>query len=78
MEKIQNLPAYAMVFVIAGVLLMVGTYIVAQVGTQVSGVDTIAGNISSGLGNLAQWLPIIGVVVAAVILMGMVLRIGRG
>ncbi len=73
---INALPAVGIAFVVTGIVLGFGAYILDQVqGTMTT--NTTAWNSTRdaelGIGKLASWQPIIAVVVAAAIIIGLIL-----
>ena len=71
--KLEDLSPLAIAFVIVGISLGIGAAITAQVSaTQTAGTVARAAvdNATSGIGQLASWLPIIGLIVAAAVIIG--------
>ena len=71
---ITDLYLFASVFVTAGISIGIGAQVLNQVGTQVStGVPSSAvANASQGLAQISSYLPIIGIVLAAAIIISLV------
>jgi hypothetical protein len=68
-------------FVVLGILLGIGAYVLAQVNNQVSNTtaQNIITNTLAGVNQFSIWLPIIAIVIAAAIVLGIVLMtLGRG
>jgi len=72
--KITDLAPVAIIFVIAGIALGIGAQVLSQVQTGVSaGEPTYAiQNATAGIGKLAVWMPTIGLVIAAALIIGIV------
>ncbi len=76
MVRFQQLAAVALIFVVGGIALGVG----AEVLGNVMGASTITapnadaslGNSSQGLAELGSWMPTIGLVIAASIIIGVI------
>ena len=71
--RLEDLAPIAIAFVITGVALGIGANITAQVqSTQTTGsiAAAAAGNATSGIGQVASWLPTIGLIVAAAVIIG--------
>ena len=67
-------------FVVLGILLGIGAYVLAQVQGQVSNTtaQNVITNTLAGVNQFSIWLPIIAVVIAAAIVLGIVLlTLGR-
>ena len=67
---VGDLAGIAIVFVLLGVTLAIGAYVLDQINTAggftAGGASATAiGNATSGISQLAQWLPIIAIVIAA-------------
>ena len=65
-----ELVTVALMFVLIGVTLGIGAYINSQIQSTAGWANTTTqylavSNATSGLSNIAQWLPIIGIVIAA-------------
>jgi len=79
-----DLQAIVLTLVIVGVLFGVGMYTTAQFTTQINasqadGVAVIAiRNATRGLADLATWVPLIAVVIAAALIIGIVVRSFQG
>jgi hypothetical protein len=79
--SMQDMSAYVLALVVVAVILGVGATILTQVQTtQTSG--TTAYNATgyglTGTGTLSQWLPIIAVIVAAAVVIGVIVSAFRG
>ena len=81
MVELGNLAGFAITFVVVGLLLSFGALIVQEVQTEVvatAGDDTHAGNATNetldALDELAGWLPLIAIVLAAVIIIALLIR----
>jgi len=76
-QGLAALPTYVQIFVVAGIFLGVGALILGEFIANITDAQAIAAtqNASSGLVELASFLPIIGLVIAAVILLSIVLSI---
>lgn len=72
--KIQDLAPVAIILVVAGIAIGIGAEVLDTIqGDLSAGVPKQAvGNATEGLGKLADWMPIIGLVVAAAIVIGVV------
>ena len=73
--------AYALAFVVVAVILGVGATILTQVQTTQTAATTAynaTGYGITGVGTLSQWLPIIAVIVAAAIVIGIIVQSFRG
>jgi hypothetical protein len=70
---LTNLLSAGMVLVLVGITFGVGMYINSQIGTNINSTATVAvspqmavlGNATGGMGQMASWLPIIAIVLAA-------------
>ena len=74
-----ELVTIALMFVLIGVTLGIGAYINTQIGTTAgftagSASDTVIKNSTIGLANIGAWLPIIGIVIAAGVIIGVLVR----
>lgn len=106
MAKVGDLISYVTVFIVVGIMAMIGLYIVSAVfgavpyttftptGTNCVGANLtvvpycVSGaylnntytNSTSGVGQIMSWLPIIGIVIAAAVVLGLLLHdlFGRG
>ena len=72
-----NLPDYALLFVVGGIVLGIGAYVLTQVRTTAGWASTsveylAVDNASEGISKLSQWYPIIGVVLAAAVIIGLI------
>jgi len=79
--SLQDMSAYALAFAVVAIVLGVGATILTQVqGTQTSG--TTAYNATgyglTGASTMSQWLPIIAVIIAAAIVIGIIVTAFRG
>lgn len=68
----------AVIFVVISVVVVIGTYIVSSVSTQIgvsAGTNSTAYNASlyavTGMQTFASWLPILAIVVVAVVIIGL-------
>jgi hypothetical protein len=66
----SQLSTVALLFVLVGIILAIGAYVLAQVNTTAGFASTTIqaaaiGNATAGIGQLAQWMPIIAIVIAA-------------
>ena len=71
--QLQDLAPIAVAFVIVGVALGIGANITANVQSyQVTGsvAWAAAGNSTAGIGEVAEWLPTIGLIIAAAVIIG--------
>ena len=71
--QLQDLAPIAVAFVIVGVALGIGANITANVqSSQTAGsvAWAAAGNSTSGIGQVASWLPTIGLIIAAAVIIG--------
>jgi len=75
-----DIATIAIVFVVAGIALGVGAEVLEDIYISVNGTDAATWttgslavrNVSEGIGELAKWMPTIGLVVAAAIIIGIV------
>jgi len=78
-QGLASLPVYVQIFVVAGIFLGVGALILGEFNGSIGGTNQQANytitNATVGLVELASFLPIIGLVIAAVILLTIVLGI---
>jgi uncharacterized membrane protein len=59
MAQVGELTGYALLFVVTGVLIAVGLYVLSSMQTQLgAGTAQAFGNATNALGTLAGWLPI--------------------
>lgn len=70
MVNLNDLAGVGLAFVLIGVVLAVGAYINTSIQTTAgwstgSTASNAVGNATSGIGQLASWLPIIAIVIAA-------------
>ena len=73
MKDLGKLPAIIMAVTLAFIFAGLGVYIVSQMGTQAN--ITVLSTLSNTLGNWATtWFPIILIVVAASIIIGLLVR----
>jgi len=73
--KISDLPKVAVLFVVAGIALGVGAQILGKVQTGTTENSTAyyaVENATTGISQISQWMPTIGLVVAAAIVIGIV------
>ena len=72
--RIGDLAPIAIVFVVAGIVMSIGTEVMSNMKTSLAAqdADAAADNTTEGIGKLADWLPTIGLVVAAAIVIGVV------
>ena len=68
--SLQGLPGVAMAFVLIGVMLAIGAYILSSISTSAgfatdSAAANLISNATTGLGTLGSWLPLIALVIAA-------------
>ena len=75
----QDLSSVGLLFVLVGVTLGVGAYINSQLQTTAGWGSTTTeylavANATSGIAKLASWLPIIGVVIAAGVVISVLVR----
>ncbi len=82
--RLNELPGVVLLFVIVGIFLAIGALIIAEIADQGSinpnsGNGTIAFNATQdtleGIGTVSSFVPIIGVVVAAAVIIGVVFLI---
>ena len=75
MLELRQLPTAAVLFVVAGIALAIGADITNEVGTDITGATAkdAAYNATAGIGELASWMPTIGLVVAAGIILAIVM-----
>ena len=71
------MPDYALLFVVGGIVLGIGAYVLSEVNTAGAfGAGSRANftilNATEGLSKLSQWYPIIGVVLAAAVIIGLI------
>jgi len=81
MVEFGQLAGFAMTFVVVGLLLTFGALIVSEIQVEVvatAGDDSHAGNATNetldALDELASWLPLIAIVLAAVIIISLLIR----
>ena len=72
---LSQLTSVALLFVLVGVTLGIGAYVNSQIqstaGWAAGTTEYMAvGNATAGIGKLAQWLPIIAIVIAAGVVIG--------
>lgn len=72
---VRDIAPIAILFVAAGITLSIGAYITQTVQNSMAA-DTVANyaarNATAGIGTIAQWLPTIGLVIAAAIIIGVI------
>lgn len=75
--NVNTLLVVGLAFVVTGVVLAFGAYIVSEVKTTLNTTDTtvngVFDNAIDGLGKLGQWMPLIAIVAAAAIIISMML-----
>lgn len=81
--NLSEMPSIAITFVLIAVVVAIGAYILSSINTTAaftanSTASNATGYGSAGLQTLAQWLPIIALIVAAVILISLLLGAFRG
>jgi|SRR6056297_2193831 len=78
--SLGRLQAYVIAFVVVGVAGTVGLDIMGSVKTNINdtGAETGATNAIEGMNELLGFLPVIGLVVAAAVVIGLVSGFGRG
>lgn len=84
MAKIGHLLSYLMIFVMVGIVSMIGLYIIASVYGQIPAATTAGSagtyinnsytNSTNAISTVMSWLPIIGIVFAAAIVLGLLLH----
>lgn len=69
---LSNIAPLAITFVIAGVVLSIGAEILGDLETGVSGTtaSNAVNNSTEGIRELASWLPTLGLVIAAAVVIG--------
>jgi len=71
--RLADLGSIAIIFVIAGIALGIGAEVLdktkAQVGTSA---DAALNNATLGIGELSSWMPTIGLVIAAAMIIGII------
>ena len=71
-----DMQSIALVLMVTGIVIGIGVYVLATMGSTLSSTSatasTIINNTASAVGNFADWLPIIVVVVAAAIILGII------
>jgi hypothetical protein len=76
MTSIQTFAAAALAFVVAIVMIAIGTKITSDIGVQIN--DTHARQVTNygldALKVLAQWLPLVAIVIVAVVIIALLLR----
>lgn len=80
---LQQLPSLAIIFVLAATVIAIGAYVLTQINTTAGfAADSVAANATidgqTALGTLAEWLPVIAVVIAAVVLISLLVNAFRG
>ena len=79
--SLNEMSAYALAFAVVAVVLGVGATILSQIQTTQTE-NTVAYNATgygiTGVSTLADWLPIIAVIVAAAIVIGIIVMAFRG
>jgi len=72
--RLGDIATIAIVFVVAGITLGIGADILSDIeGSVTTGVPSRAvANVSLGIGELAKWMPTIGLVIAAALIIGIV------
>ena len=72
-----ELPNLALLFVVGGIILGIGAYVLSQIqstaGWAVTSTEYLAvSNATSGIANLSNWYPIIGIVLAAAVVISVI------
>ena len=79
--SLQDMSSYALAFAVIAITLAIGATILAQVQTTQTA-NTIAYNATgfglTGTQTMSQWLPIIAVIIAAAIVIGIIVTAFRG
>lgn len=78
---VGDLTALALLFVVAGVMLAMGNYILSSIGNQLPANSTAVsaiGNATSGINTFASWLPILAVVIISAIVIGILISAFMG
>jgi len=72
--RLGDLATIAIIFVVAGIALGIGADVLNDVQTSVTtGIPSRAvANVSEGIAELAKWMPTIGLVIAAALIIGIV------
>jgi len=80
MVRFQDLAGLAIIFVVAGIALGIGSEVLYNIEQDVD--DTIASrainNTTEGLAELASWMPTIALVIAAAMVIGIIFSAFRG
>lgn len=79
----SQLSSVALIFVLVGITLGIGAYVNSQVQTTAGWASTTTEylavqNATEGISKLGQWLPIIAVVIAAGVVIGVLVMAFRG
>ena len=79
----SQLSSVALLFVLIGVTLGIGAYILSQISTTAGWAVTsteyaAVSNATTGIANIAEWLPIIGLVIAAGVVIGVLVMAFSG
>ena len=72
---IRDLAPVAILFVVAGVALAIGANVTSSVQNSMTAGSTAAlaaSNATAGIGEVAKWMPTIGLVIAAAIIIGVI------
>lgn len=74
-----DLVRYGLLFVLIGIILGIGAYVNSQVQTTAGWATSsteyqAVANATLGIANLSSWLPIIAVIIAAAIIIGLLVR----
>jgi len=80
--SLGDLQGIVLVLVVVGVLFGAGLYVLTEFETKINNADNnlngtayaAVGNVSEGMTDLAGWIPIIVIVVAAAVVIGIVIR----
>ena len=71
--QLANAPAAVLLLVVIGIVASIGAKIVTDVGSTMTGTAlSVSQNATKGIGEFAGFLPIIGLVIAAAIVIGLV------
>lgn len=85
MVRLSAAPAIVLTLVVIGIILSIGAEITDDVKSDMtsgSTAEAAAANATEGIGELSSWMPLIGLVIAAAIIIGLVIgafgAFGRG
>lgn len=75
----EDMVRYGLLFVLIGIILGIGAYVNSQVQTTAGWATSTTeyqavANATIGIGTLSSWLPIIAVIIAAAIIIGLLVR----